>query len=66
MKTIEAVYDRFRLPLLPIASERMARWIANPAQHESKTRFSLAEFELTENDVEKVVAPYRERFQAYF
>jgi hypothetical protein len=66
MQTVEAVYERFDLPLLPTARERMARWIANPAQHESKTRFTLDEFELTENDVDRVVAPYRERFHAYF
>jgi hypothetical protein len=66
MKTVAAVYERFDLPFLPTARERMARWIANPAQHESTTRFNLAEFELTENDVETVVAPYRQRFQAYF
>ncbi len=60
------IYTHFDLPLSEETVSRMERWIAQPAQHESKTRFALADFGLTPDDVEVVIGPYRERFAAFF
>jgi hypothetical protein len=66
METVKAIYDRFGLQLGADAEQRMARWIANPTQHESKTRFTFEEFDLTPADVEAVIGPYRDQFGKYF
>ena len=66
METVRTIYDRFGLPLTQAAVRRMQSWIANPAQHESKIRFTLADFDLTEQDVEVAFGPYRDRYLDYF
>ena len=66
LDTVRAIYARFGLALSPDAEARMRGWVANPAQHESKVRFTLADFDLTAADVDAAMGPYADRFGRYF
>ncbi|MCC6382703.1 MAG: sulfotransferase [Dehalococcoidia bacterium] len=64
--TLRSVYDHFRLPFTAAAEAAARAWLANPAQHMSKVKFTLEEYGLTEAQVEDAFGPYAERFKAYF
>lgn len=66
LETVRAIYDRFGLPLTQEAEARMTGWIANPAQHESKVRFTPADFDLTAADLDAALGPYADRFGNHF
>ena len=59
----ERVYAAFGLALSPAARTRMAAFVAsNRHAHGPKHSYSLADFGLTEGDVEAVFAPYLDRY----
>lgn len=64
--TVRMIYAKFGLELTAETQERMSRWLENPAQHESKTKFTLEEFGLTPADVERVIGVYGQEFREYF
>jgi hypothetical protein len=64
--TMRKVYARFDLDFTPQAEARARAWVANPAQHKSKVRFTLADFDFTEDDVDAIFGAYRQRFADYF
>jgi hypothetical protein len=66
MEALRSVYDHFRLPFTAEAERRARAWLDHPAQHRSSVRFTLEDFGLTAEDVERAFGPYRERFSAYF
>ena len=66
MGTLRSVYDRFDLAFDEAAEARVTAWLANPAQHMSKVKFTLADFGLDEDGVVDAFGPYFERYKAYF
>jgi hypothetical protein len=64
--SLQSIYERFDLEFTKAAESRARAWLENPAQHKSSVRYTLADFDLTEADVEEAFGPYRERFAAYF
>lgn len=66
MGTVRSVYTRFDLPFSAAAEAAVAAWLANPAQHMSKVKFTLADFGLDEDEVTAAFGPYSERYKDYF
>jgi hypothetical protein len=60
---VRRIHDRFGYPLTPGSSERMRRWLAaNPQGKHGAHRYTLEQFGLDRTAVERLSAPYRERF----
>ncbi|MDO7840776.1 sulfotransferase family protein [Sphingomonas immobilis] len=66
LAAMQKVYDHFGLPFTAEAEQAARAWLSNPAQHKSSIRFTLADFGLTEDEVDAAFGPYRERFAEYF
>ena len=66
MGTLKSVYARLNLDFTPQAEAAATAWLANPAQHMSKVKFTLEQFGLTEDEVIDAFGPYAERFKDYF
>ena len=66
MGTLRSVYTRFDPPFSAEAEAAAAAWVANPAQHMSKVKFTLEDFGLDEDPVTAAFGPYSERYKDYF
>lgn len=63
--TVKRIYDHFRYPFDPRMETGMQRWLAeNPQGKHGKHRYDLAQFGLTEDDVETEFSDYRMRYEA--
>lgn len=63
---VRRIYDRFGYVLEPAAEAAMLDWLRSNPQHKHGVhRYTLDEFGLDSNDVERRFAQYRERFAAY-
>ena len=64
MKTVERIYDRFGRTCSGQMKRRMERWIeANPRHKHGAHRYTLEQFCLDHGEIERISAPYRERFE---
>jgi hypothetical protein len=64
--TVRSVYQHFDLDLGAEAEGAMRRWIDNPTQHHSATKFTLADFGLDRDEIEAGFGDYRARLGQYF
>jgi hypothetical protein len=58
MGTVRVIYQRFGLQLSDAAVERMERWLASDDSHSSKAKFTLAQFDLDEAQIDQAFGRY--------
>ena len=65
--TAEKIYNFIDEPMTDEVRENIRAWDKmNPRYKHGKSEYSLADFGLTEADVNDAYAPYIERFSQYF
>jgi hypothetical protein len=63
---VSEIYERFDLPYDDVLQERMSSWLAENRQHSRGVhRYSLEQFGLDQETVDRETALYRERFAEY-
>lgn len=60
---VQSIYEHFGMTLSDGMEERMRRWVAgNPADKHGVHRYDLAQFNLTESDIETMFGSYHEQY----
>jgi hypothetical protein len=61
---VRRIYDYFRYPFDPRMEAGMQRWLAeNPQGKHGKHRYDLAQFGLTEDQVQTAFGDYQQRYE---
>ena len=63
--TARAIYDHFGLPVSDETLDAFRSWVDRPTQQKSRASFTLKEFGLTREDVERATAHYYEEYKEY-